>query len=147
MLKRNYKKCYWKWKKRVKWQCGSSSKDYVDHLAHNFKVCYPPFGRSSIWSGNSTVFCLEIKIIYSQYCQSWIWIAWYLGCSNVVCRIRTNPLPPEPWSIIVDHSVLNDILLEINEKMKDLNHIYLSHLSWSIYDYWLLKKFNHYVIF
>ena len=40
---------------------------------------------------------------------------------------ESNPHPPEPRSIIVNHIVLNDILWEINEKMKG----YYSYLSTS----------------
>jgi hypothetical protein len=107
----------------------TSSKDYVAHLARNSKVYHTPLAEylfglvnplHSAWRSKLSVDSTDINPGFQ-----WPDI---LAAAMPSVESESNPHPPDPRSIIVNHSVLNDILWEINEKIKG----YYSYLSTSL---------------
>jgi len=97
----------------------TSSKDYVAHLAQNFKAYHTPLAEylfgvavplNSAWRSKLSVDSSDINPGFQ-----WPDI---LAAATQSVESESNPHPPDPRAIIVNQSELNDVLWEVNEKIK-----------------------------
>ena len=97
----------------------TSSEDYVAHLAQNFKAYHTPLAEylfgvavplNSAWRSKLSVDSSDINPGFQ-----WPDI---LAAATQSVESESNPHPPDPRAIIVNQSELNDVLWEVNEKIK-----------------------------